>query len=56
MNCDECAYLEYDEEDETYYCSMDMDEDDYARMMQGLQKECPFFRDGDEYRVVRHQM
>jgi hypothetical protein len=53
-----CAYLEYDEDDEAWYCSVDMDEDDYAALMAGGQarKECPFFRDGDEYKVVRHQI
>ena len=52
-----CAYLTYDEEDETYYCSVDMDQDDVSRLMSGDGRSfCPFFRDGDEYRVVRHQM
>ena len=34
MNCDTCLFYEYDEEYDDYYCSVDMDEDDYARMMQ----------------------
>lgn len=54
MNCDTCLFYEYDEEYEDYYCSVDMDEDDYARLLQ--QKECPFWRDGDEYKTVRKQM
>jgi hypothetical protein len=33
-----------------------MDEDDMARMMQSAVKECPYYRSGDEYKVVRHQM
>ena len=33
--CDMCAYLMYDEEDETYYCSVDMDQDDVSRLMSG---------------------
>ena len=56
MLCDECAYFEYDEEDEEYYCSVDMDEDDFGRVMQSRYKSCPYFRDGNEYRVVKHQM
>lgn len=59
MNCDECAFYGYDEEDESYYCSVDMDEDDYARLMIGGQlghASCPYYRNGDEYAVVRHQM
>ena len=30
-NCDFCAYNEYDEEEDEYYCSVNMDEDDMAR-------------------------
>ncbi len=54
--CDECAYFEYDEDDEQYYCSVNMDEDDYAKVLGESFKVCPYFRDGDEYKVVRHQM
>ena len=55
MNCEECTYYAYDEEDEYWYCTADMDEDDMARLMNGG-RECPFYRDADEYKVVRHQM
>ena len=34
-NCDSCVYNVYDEDDEEYYCEVDMDEDDAARLMQG---------------------
>ena len=56
--CDTCAYLEYDEDDDAWYCSVDMDEDDYARLYEGdtARKDCPFYLDGDEYKVVRHQI
>lgn len=55
MNCESCAYYMYDEEFEEYYCSADMDEDDYARLMQDSRGKCPLWRNGDEYAVVRHQ-
>lgn len=55
-SCDTCAYLEYDENDEAYYCSMDVDEDDFARLTASNFKGCPYYRDGDEYKVVRKQM
>ena len=55
-NCDECAHLYYDEDYEEYLCAADMDEDDYARMVQGGYKECPYYQLDDEYAVVRHQM
>ena len=56
MNCDTCAYFEYDEEDEAYYCSVNMDEDDFARLSSREFRECPYYRNGDEYAVVRHQI
>ena len=56
MDCEYCCFYEYDEDDDEYYCSVDMDEDDYARLMQGHFRSCPYFRSGDEYRIVRHQM
>ena len=42
--CDFCAYNEYDEDDEEYYCSVNMDEDDMARFVQSSYKRCPFYR------------
>lgn len=57
LGCEYCAYYAYDEEDESYYCTVDMDEDDYVQMMMsGSRRGCPYFRNGDEYQVVRHQM
>lgn len=56
MRCDDCAYFEYDDEDEAYYCSINMDEDDYQRFVSTGYRECPYYRNGDEYAVVRHQM
>ncbi len=57
MQCDDCAWMEYDEEEEEYFCSVEMDEDDVARFYEGKQRAaCPYYRCGDEYRVVRHQM
>ena len=55
-SCDTCAYNVYDDEDECYYCEVGMDEDDAVRLSQGQYKECPYYRNGDEYAVVRHQM
>ena len=52
-SCDSCVY---NEDDETYYCEVDMDEDDAARLMQGHYRECPYYQLDDEYAVVRHQM
>ena len=56
MQCEDCAYYEYDEEEEMYICSVDMDEDDYGRLLQSNYKNCPYYRDGDDYKIVRRQM
>lgn len=56
MQCETCAFYEYDDEYEEYFCSVNMDEDDYARLIQSNYRECPFWRNGDEYAVVRHQI
>ena len=54
--CENCAYYVYDEEYDEYICEADMDEDDFMRMMEQGQAACRYYRDGDEYRIVRHQM
>ena len=54
--CDECAFYIYDEDMEEYVCDVDMDEDDYAALMRSGFKSCPYYQNGDEYLVVRHQM
>ena len=56
MRCDDCAYFEYDEDDDEYYCSVNMDEDDYGRFIASGYRECPYYVNGDEYAVVKHQM
>ena len=54
--CEECIYYAYDEEYEEYYCTVEMDEDDYARMSYDSHSGCAHFTRGDEYTIVRKQM
>ena len=56
MICDTCNNYVYDEDWECYNCVVNMDEDDYARMMGNGNRECPYYQDNDEYKVVRHQI
>ena len=56
MNCEDCSYYQYDEDEEMYFCSVNMDEDDYARLVYGNFKGCPYYRHEDEYQVAKHQM
>ena len=55
-SCDYCANYVYDEETETYYCVENLDEDEYNGFLTSNVKECPYYRSGDEYKIVRHQM
>ena len=55
-NCDACVNYEYDEDYECYCCMVNLDEDEYYRFVSSAYKECPYYRSGDEYKVVRHQM
>ena len=56
ISCDSCANYAYDEEDECYYCDINLDEDEMYRFLSSNYKECPYFKSGDEYAVVRHQI
>ena len=56
LGCDTCNYYEYDENDDAYYCSVDMDEDDYGRLISSNYKDCPFYTSNNEYEIVKHQM
>ena len=56
VSCETCAYYFFDEEYDGYICDINIDEDDYSRLMEGHFKECPYYTNGDEYKVVRHQM
>ena len=55
-SCDTCVNYVYDEEDDCYDCMVSMDEDDAYRIMNDSRAECPYYRNDDEYVVVRHQM
>lgn len=54
--CETCANYSYDEEYEEYICDVDMDEDDLIRFLTDRHTICPYYRNGDEYQVVRHQI
>lgn len=55
-SCETCAYYSYDEDYECYICDMDMDEDELVRFLSDSHSACPYYRNGDEYAVVRRQM
>ncbi len=54
-SCDYCMNFQWDDELEEEVCSVDMDEDEYVRLLEHHYKECPYFRAGDEYTITRKQ-
>ncbi len=54
-SCEMCSYYVYDDDYEGYVCLASMDEDDYMRYITSKEKNCPFFRIDDEYKIVRKQ-
>ena len=55
-SCDICMNYTYDEDYECYTCEVDLDEDEMARFMEDRLYDCPYYRLGDEYMIVRKQM
>lgn len=55
-NCEYCMNYEYDEDYECYVCTQNLDEDEMVRFVKGDFSECPYYRHGDEYKIVRKQM
>lgn len=55
VECESCNNFVYDDETDAYYCEADMDEDDYARLLQNERSSCPFWYSNDEYKTVRRQ-
>ena len=40
MRCDECLYYVFDDDYQEYVCDANMDEDDYARMLETDEGPC----------------
>lgn len=55
MQCETCIYFQYDCEYDDYICTMIWEEDVLAKSIQGFYKNCPYYRDEDEYKLVRAQ-
>ena len=53
--CETCWHYDYDEENDEYYCRMELDEDEYERVFSRSKGRCPFYQKGDEYFLSRRQ-
>ena len=54
-SCDLCQYYIYDEEDDSYFCAINLDEDEMYRFMSGTNYNCPYYSSDDEYAIARKQ-
>ena len=54
-NYEECVNYDFDDETESYYCTMDLDEDEMERFLRSANDACPFYRPGDDYKTARRQ-
>ena len=55
-NCEECLHFDYDDESESWFCTMDLDEDEMERFLAGRNRSCPYYRYYDEYKSVHKQI
>lgn len=55
-SCESCIYYSFDEEYECNVCLMNLDEDEMYRFMQNTFDNCPYYKYGDEYTIVRKQI
>ena len=56
VNCEYCVNYSYDDDYECYTCEINLDEDQVQQLQKGGASLCPYFKMGDEYRIVRKQM
>ncbi|MCR5592470.1 MAG: DUF6472 family protein [Saccharofermentans sp.] len=56
-SCETCQYAYIDEYTGEPVCDLDLDEDEVIRLSHRRTKECPYYKNGDEYQTtVKHQL
>ncbi len=55
-SCEYCSHYVYDEETETQYCEISIDEDEVARYYSYSKYSCPYFHYDNEYETVHKQI
>lgn len=54
-NCESCNNYCYDEQEDYYFCEMNLDEDEYVKFLSSACFDCPYYEPDDEYKIVRKQ-
>ena len=55
-SCESCVFYDYDEEYETYVCTVNLDQDEMESFVAGRTRSCPYYRFYDEYKSVHKQI
>jgi hypothetical protein len=54
--CESCVFYDYDEEYDSYVCTVNLDEDEMVSFLTGRSRACPYYRFYDEYKSVNKQI
>ena len=53
--CEDCVFYDYDEDWDSYVCTVNLDEDEMVSFLSGRTATCPYYRFYDEYKSVQKQ-
>lgn len=53
--CEYCLYMDYDDESDENICSLNLDQDEFAKSAYDRYSSCKYFRIGNEYTIVNKQ-
>ena len=56
QTCESCEFYDYDEESDSYICTMNLDEDEMIRFLSNNTNNCHYYRYYDEYKSVHKQI
>ena len=55
-SCESCQYYDYDEYTNSYFCNLNLDEDEMSEFLAGNTKSCKYYKFYDEYKSVQRQI
>lgn len=53
--CESCEFYDYDEDSDSYCCTVGLDQDEYEKFMSFTDFSCRYYRFYDEYKTVQKQ-
>ena len=55
-SCESCVFYDYDEDWDSYVCTVNLDQDEMSQFLSGQTRACPYYRFYDEYKSVHKQI